>query len=135
MLSGRLPTGTVEDRSGDVRRGEERARTGRTERRGDRERAETPRERERPTFDGPVVDASTADLATENRRLKRRLASERAERQAVIDRYERLLAERRETDEKTCGGDDGARERTTARVRRALSRLRRWCGRFRSRRG
>ncbi|MFB6157890.1 MAG: hypothetical protein ABEJ34_08620 [Haloferacaceae archaeon] len=126
MLSGRLPTGTVEDRPGDARRDDGRPRTERTERPDPREPGGTTER---------AVDADArADLAAENRRLRRRLAAERAERRAVIDRYERLLAERRETRGRTCG-DAEVHERAVARVRRALSLLRRWRGRLRLRRG
>ncbi|MFB6282002.1 MAG: hypothetical protein ABEH40_08285, partial [Haloferacaceae archaeon] len=65
--------------------------------------------------------------------LERRLAAERAERRAVIERYERLLAERRAGHDGASGGG-----RTTAGVGAVRAWLRRACCRVRlrlSRRG
>ncbi|MFB6080410.1 MAG: hypothetical protein ABEJ81_05375 [Haloferacaceae archaeon] len=158
MLSGKLPTGTV-DGGGETDRGRRPAHdaaargTDRRERIGDAgavgrdpnagasttgdgtggatagttgEPRATPHRSEdrRIQRDQRIRQTRSADrrVADETSRLRRRLSSERAERQAVIDHYERLLSER--TGAATCDGAAAADGSARAWLRRAVSRVR-----------
>ncbi|MFB6301360.1 MAG: hypothetical protein ABEH78_00645 [Haloferacaceae archaeon] len=158
MLSGKLPTGTVgaderpdrldPDRDAVTRRPDGRGQGGKT--RGESERASGARvgtERTPRTGDGRERAGATgdtdcrADAAGRADRLvalERQVAVERAERRAVVDRYERLLAERAASGERGGNENGGGLRIGSVGVGRVRAWVRRACCRVRlrlSRRG